>query len=209
MKKTALVIASLTLLVTAGCSAPTPPTDAHIIDPLPTNTLVLPVDDNAPLYYSADEITRLSNCAARARQAEVLAQEKINGKSIDEVKAAHAQDATFADSPALIDQVFGATFFSKNDFAMKVFNSCTRENNIADDRANRAAFCMTGQFFAEYIWKAKQQGSSEKDVRRQLADSANKAVPLITREIYKHDAESLDSARSRLWNDCIHNFKQR
>lgn len=178
------IIVSLALLIAAGCSTSIAPVDAQhniqTIEQLPTNTLILPTDNNAPLYYTADEIAQLTSCAVRARQAEMVAQEKP-------------------------DEMTG--FLSKNDYAMSIFKSCAITNNMTDERVNRAAFCMSGQFIAEYIWTVKQQGASEKDVRHRLADSNNKAVPLIAREIYNHDAESLDNARTRLWDNCIYNFK--
>ena len=212
MNKLLLIIALLALLVTAGCSAPTMPVDTQpdnqTPEQLPTNTLILPTDNNAPLYYSADEITQLGSCALRARYAETIAEEKLNGRSADQIKAAHLNDKSISDGQTLIDEAFSNTFFSKNDFAMKIFKLCATTNNMTDERSNRATFCMSNQFAVEYIWNAKQQGISDKEVRHRLAESANKAVPLITREIYNREAESLDEARARLWDDCIHNFKQ-
>jgi len=212
MNKRLFITAALTLLVTAACTAPGTSVDTQANDPtpepLPTNTLILPADNNVPLYYSADEITKLSSCALRARYAEAIADEKLNGKSAEQIKATHLNDKSIPDGQMLIDQAFTNAFFSKNDFAMKIFNTCTAMNNMTNERSNRAAFCMSSQFGAEYIWNAKQQGISDKEVRHRLAESGNKTVPLITHEIYDHEAESLDETRIRLWDDCIHNFKQ-
>jgi len=212
MNKLILITAVLTLLLTGGCSAPTTPVDTQpdnqTPEQLPTNTLILPADNNAPLYYTADEITQVGSCALRARYAETIAEEKLNGKSADQIKSAHRDDKKVSDPQTLIDQTFANAFYSKNDFAMKIFFSCEKTNHMSDERINRAGFCMSNQFVAEYIWNGKQQGLQEKEVRHRLAESSNKAVPLIAREIYSHDAESLEEARSRLWDDCIHNFKQ-
>lgn len=137
-------------------------------------------EDSAPLYYNADDITRLTFCAEQSRVAASNPQQKPEGK-----------------------------YLSSQDYALQVFRQCARTQGFSNERSDRASFCMSGQFMAEYVWKNKQRGIQEKSLRDQLTDSPNPATSLIIREIYRLEDETLPQSQHRLWNDCIRNFKDR
>jgi len=148
--------------------------------PTPTAGQSAITEDSAPLYYNADDITRLTFCAEQSHTAASNPQQKPEGK-----------------------------YLSAQDYALHIFRQCARTQGLSDERTDRASFCMSGQFMAEYVWKNKQRGIQEKSLRDQLRDSPNPATSLIIREIYRLEDETLPQSQHRLWNDCIRNFKDR
>ncbi len=130
-------------------------------------------------YYSDAEISALNQCATIARQAATTPREQLP----------HA-------------------YRSANDYALEQFKSCTKTHEITLERSDRATYCMSGQFFANYIWNAKQRGLTQQQTQQQLSDSPYRAVGIVTRDIYSKDYTTLEQAQEHLWRDCIHSFHQ-
>jgi hypothetical protein len=177
------------LSLCAGCAANAPSTPSA--PPAPK------------AMYSAAEKTKLTPCVGMTDIAWSVAERKLRGEKIDQVKALYAPRPNSKLTLALVDKVYGESFRYSWDYAVSFFNECALEMaSVPSDRARLAAYCMQNGMIASVAQTYRASGLPKEKAYERFAQFQGDTPRKIIDGVY---AQSKSRAESEMetWQSCM------
>lgn len=187
-------------LLLSGCAAS--PSAA------PAKAAPLPAATQAPIRYSANEGARLALCMSMADNAMTIANYKLAGRPIEEVKEEYRGRPAPALTGPLVDKVYGDHVSNAWDYTVAFYRDCAANiANVRPPRSDTATYCMQNVMIATMAYNLKAAGTPKETAYKQFA--AMGATPRkIVDDVYGQSAPRTDVA-TRTWNSCMNPFTSR
>lgn len=153
--------------------------------------------------YSGDEITKMTLCVGLADTAMTVADQKLRGRPLQDVKASYASKANAQVTVPLVEKVYGDTFRLPSDYSVDFFKECAHNMaNVAPQRVSLAAYCMQNGMIAGVAQTYRDAGLPKERAYQRFARFEGDTPKSIIDSVY---ARSVTRSEAMLdtWHACM------
>lgn len=156
--------------------------------------------------YSEKDYSGLTHCLGLSYSARRVADYKLKGTSISDVKKTISKDTTRKSRKLiseLIDVVYTEKFKSSWKYSIGFFKKCSNKVAlVSDPRVKHAVFCVFNSYISDAAYSFKVQGKDKEKAYKYFSKFKGKTPNAIIDKVYEK-VESRRSARLIPWRGCM------